>query len=158
MSIHYSPPHVVHEAYARSCVGKGNIEALWTKLSHEVYVIERRLSNMEMAQVCEYATLTRLTEKGEVIRINATALYDPVYAGRMVDDLFIDYVAALDYDAEPHSWWLKVELVDAGERIRFPALPSKVNVKEGLDMGELRELYSYDGFGFKLRDEKWGRQ
>lgn len=161
MSIQYSPPHVVHAAYARSCVGiRGDIEKIWSKLSHEVYVIERRLDALEFATLDGIASLTLDTKDG-VKRVGLRDLYKPVYFGEYLREIpgWQTHVGEKPReDSGPVSWWVRVDLVVPSERIRFPALPEKVNQTEWFNMGELRELYSYDGFGFSLRDAAWGRE
>lgn len=160
MSIHYSPPHVVHEAYARACVGpKGNPQGLWVKMSNDVYVIERRLSDTEMEDL-EEINVT-IPHNGSARRVSVKDIYKPVWFGELLKSMpgWQDIVGEAPTEAaEPLAWWLRVDLVEASERIRFPMLPAKVNMMEWRDMGELRELYSYDGFGFTLRDKEWGRE
>lgn len=157
MTIRYSPPHVVHAAYAQSCF-VANIEDLWMKLSHEVYVIEQRLS-AELMESLQSALLT-LSHEGTVKRVDLKTLYKPVYFGKMVEQMpgYDNPVAEPTREGQgPTSWWLRLDLVEPSERIRFPALPAKVNMTEWFNLGEHRELYSYDGFGFTLRDNYWGR-
>lgn len=158
--IYYSPPHVVHYAYANAC-GVGDVERLWMKLSPHVYVIERRLSSDDMLELV-HAKLT-LVRNGKVERVSVKEIYKPVYLGNTVEGT--DHADFLDKQLEPerdwpqpHSWWLRLDLVAASERIRFPALAAKINMTEAFGIGELRELYSYDGFGFSLRDKLWGRE
>lgn len=158
MSIKYSPPHVVHFAYAQSCVGP-NIEDMWMKLSNEVYVIEQRLEPFVIDNL-SLASFT-LNKNGTIKRVGVKDLYKPVYFGQLLKEMpgWQDTVGEpSSMGPEPIAWWLRLDLVDPSERIRFPALPAKVNMTEWRNMGELRELYSFDGFGFTLRDQEWGRQ
>jgi hypothetical protein len=83
-------------------------------------------------------------------------VYEPVYADLPISGADIPDFTNKEMGA-PHAYWICVEKVPASERIRYPMLPAKVNYKEGVDMGELRELYCWDGLGFKLRDPKWGK-
>jgi hypothetical protein len=68
MSIHH-PPHVVNESYVRS-IGLRDPSRLYTLMAPNVWVIERRLTAMEMlllgdfevTQVAAYVPLTRSWE------------------------------------------------------------------------------------------------
>lgn len=156
MSIQYSPPHVVQFAYARACVE--NVEDLWVRLSNEVYVIERRLDAVLFESLKD--TKLTLNVKGVINDVGLEDLYAPIYFGAMIPELpgWDNPVSAKPRpDSGPVAWWLQVDLVAPSERIRFPMLAAKVNMTEWMQMGELRELYSYDGFGFTLRDNTWGR-
>jgi hypothetical protein len=164
LNIHH-PPHVVSDAYARS-IGIADPSRLYTLMAPNVWVIERRLTATEMLLLGDFdVAKARLTPSGlaggEIRAATVKDLYKPVWVGGPVWD---DGKSALDFKGEPtrpdnfpYSYWLRIDLVEPSERIRFPALPVKVNYKEGLDMGDLRELYSWDGNSFKLRDEAWGR-
>jgi hypothetical protein len=165
MSIHH-PPHVVNESYVRS-IGLRDPSRLYTLMAPNVWVIERRLSAMEMLLLEDFeVTRSRLVipsrpSSGEIRAVKVKDLYKPVWLGGPV----WAGKSALDFkgeptrpDAMPYSFWLRIDLVEPSERIRFPALPASVNYKEGLDMGDLRELYSWDGNSFKLRDGTWGRE
>jgi hypothetical protein len=135
-------------------------------MAPNVWVIERRLTAMEMLLLGDFEVrLTRLTsfvyKVAERRAVTVKDLYKPVWLGGPV----WAGKSALDFkgeptrpDAMPYSFWLRIDLVEPSERIRFPALPASVNYKEGLDMGDLRELYSWDGNSFKLRDGAWGRE
>jgi hypothetical protein len=159
-----SIPHVVNESYVRS-IGLRDPSRLYTLMAPNVWVIERRLTAMEMLLLGDFEVrLTRLTSRLQgrgAPAVTVKDLYKPVWLGGPV----WAGKSALDFkgeptrpDAMPYSFWLRIDLVEPSERIRFPALPASVNYKEGLDMGDLRELYSWDGNSFKLRDGAWGRE
>jgi hypothetical protein len=160
MNIHYSPPHVVHAAYARSCAGIRDMETIWTKVAANVYVIERRFDH-EMMERLSSVVVTH-NYRGSIRNVDLMTLYKPVYFGELLRSMpgWQDYVGKekAPEGVKPVSWWLNMEFVEPGERIRFPALPAKINMTEWIHQGELRELYSYDGFGFTLRDSAWGRE
>jgi hypothetical protein len=165
-----APPFVVNEAYARSC-GLRDPSALWVRMAPGVWVIEQRLSHEEFLMIAEVAMLT--FDDGRTVKgVKVADLYKPVYGGREIFEGVFDFlgaplpvpstltqerIEAAQVSSDPVAWWLRIDLVPASERIRFPALPAKINMKEGLDLGDMRELYSWDGTGFKLRDEVWGR-
>jgi hypothetical protein len=159
-----SIPHVVNESYVRS-IGLRDPSRLYVLMAPNVWVIERRLTAMEMLLLGDFEVrLTRLTSRLQgrgTPAVTVKDLYKPVWLGGPV----WAGKSALDFkgeptrpDATPYSFWLRIDLVEPSERIRFPALPASVNYKEGLDMGDLRELYSWDGNSFKLRDGAWGRE
>jgi hypothetical protein len=152
----HHPPHVVSEAFARS-IGIADPSRLYIKMAPNVWVIERRLSNDEMLLLGDFDVyIESVGRKAVLIR----DLYKPVYAGNSFADGFPDYLGEPHpaSDGQPVSWWLRPELIAPSERIRFPQLASKINWKEGLDLGDLRELYSWNGLQFVLRDEAWGRE
>jgi hypothetical protein len=156
MSI-YHPPFVVNDAYARSS-GLSDPSVLWTLMAPGVWVMEKRLSNDEFMMISQVATLTH-EDKDKINGAKVADFYRPCYKIGMIEAVgVLDFsnVSARTDDAPPVSWWLRVDLVPASERVRYPALPSKINMTEGLDLGDVRELYSWDGTGFKLRDPAWG--
>jgi hypothetical protein len=136
-------------------------------MAPNVWVIEQRLGMTDMLMLADFeVTLAKVTPYGvpgtEVKRVKVRDLYNPVWMGGPIWD---DGKSVLDFkgsptphpEATPYSYWLKMELVAPSERVRFPELAAKINYKEGVDLGDTRELYSWDGTGFKLRDEAWGR-
>jgi hypothetical protein len=153
----YHPPHVVHDAYVRT-FGLRDPTRLYTRMAPNVWVMERRLINDEMLLLGDF-TATIETVPGKVHSIDIRALYKPVFLGNDLGNGVFDYLEEPHpaSNGVPYSWWLRPELVAASERIRYPALPTKMNLKEGIDAGDLRELYSWEGLAFKLRDEGWGR-
>lgn len=158
MSI-YFPPHVVNDAYVRS-FGLSDPSRLYRLMAPGVWVIERRLSDDEMVQVGLF-DVTKLDTYGRVQPIKVQSLYKPVYVSKLIDvkDQIVDFSDERASEGiAPHSWWLDLSQVAPSERIRFPALAAKMSMKECFDLGELRELYRWDGTGFRLRDEAWGRE
>lgn len=163
MSIHYSPPHVVHSAYANS-TGLKDISKLYVRMAANVYVMEQRLSADDMLMMNTVGVTLR--ELAFVKEANLTDLYKPVWKGAKIKGPgntgdVDDYRGMPGHSTEtdpPFSWWLRLSLVEASERARFPMLPAKINMKEWLDMGTIGELYSWDGTGFKLRETDWGRE
>jgi hypothetical protein len=159
MSIHYSPPHVVHVTYARTCAGIRDIETIWTKVAADVYVIEQRFDHEMMERLA--SVVVTHNYRGFIRNVDLRTLYKPVYFGELLRSMpgWQDYLDEPSVEGtKPVSWWLNIEFVEPSERIRFPALPTKINMTEWINSGELRELYGYDGFGFTLRDERWGRE
>jgi hypothetical protein len=154
----YHPPHVVHDAYARS-IGISDPSRLYTLMAPNVWVMEKRLGMTEMLLIGDF--IATIQDGPSVRSIDIRALYKPVWMGGPVWD---DGKSALDFkgeppyaEAQPYSYWLRIDLVDPSERIRYPALAASTSYREGLDLGDLRELYSWDGLSFRLRDEVWGR-
>jgi hypothetical protein len=151
-AIHH-PPFVVSNDYARSS-GLRDPSVLWRLMAPNVWVIETRLSDDEFQMISQVALLS-----GDVASISepkVANLYRPVYQHGTLQDSDIPEYA--DTGAGPVAWWLRIDIVPPSERARFPMLAPKINRMEGLDLGELRELYSWDGTGFKLRVPAWGRE
>jgi hypothetical protein len=112
----------------------------YTRMARNVYVLDQRIDAELWAKLPE----------------PIKEVYEPVYL-----DLPISGSETPDFTDKPlgapHAYWIRVEKVPASERIRYPMLAPKCNYSEGIGLGDLRELYSWDGLGFKLRDPKWGR-
>jgi hypothetical protein len=163
----YAPPHVANESYVRA-LGLKDPGQLYTKMADNVWLLDKRLTDPEMVML---DATVRLTIDGPypagVREVRVSELYRPVYViGFLFNDGTQDFgnIAGMVKDAEPAlarinatpiSWWLRLDLMDPAERVRYPEMAEKVNMKEGFDLGDGRELYSWDGSGFKLRELDW---
>src|SRR4051812_48450765 len=100
-----------------------------------VWVIEQRLSNEQFLMIAEVAMLT--FDDGRTVKgVKVADLYKPVYGGREIFEGVFDFldapppvpstltqerIEAVQTSSDPLSWWLRIDLVPAADRIRFSA-------------------------------------